>query len=202
MDIRMPGINGVEAFTEIKKIRPGTAVMMMTAYSVEDLISEALDKGAYGVLYKPFDVRKVLEFIAKIEDGGFVLIVDDDAAFGETLMNVLKEKGYRVATAGSGEDALDVVRKNGFDVIFIDIRMPVMNGLEIYLAMKKIKPDVKAVMMTAFRREVGDLVDQAISGSAYTCLDKPIDLNVLLKVAEAISAGKSKEIVQEYARGT
>ena len=67
MDIRMPGINGVEAFAEIKKIRPEIAVMMMTAYSVEELISEALENGAYGVLYKPFDVRRVLKFI---EDRG------------------------------------------------------------------------------------------------------------------------------------
>ena len=73
-------------------------------------------------------------------------------AFGESLTNVLEEKGYRVAVAGSGEEALDVVRTNGFDVIFIDVRMPVMNGLQIFLAMKKIKPDVKAVMMTGFRR--------------------------------------------------
>ena len=112
-------------------------------------------------------------------------------------MDVLKEKGYRVAIADNGEKALDVVRANGFDVIFIDIRMPVMNGLEVYLAMKEIKPDVKAVMMTGFRREVGDLVDQAISGSAYMCLDKPIDLNVLLKVVEAVATGRSKAEVQD-----
>ena len=197
MDIRMPGLNGVEAFKEIKKIRPGTAVMMMTAYSVEGLIAEALEQGAYGVLHKPFDVRRVLEFIAKIEGSGLVLVVDDDDAFGETLMDVLKEKGYRVAIADNGEKALELVRANGFDVIFIDIRMPVMNGLEVYLAMKEIKPDVKAVMMTGFRREVGDLVDQAISGSAYMCLDKPIDLNVLLKVVEAVTAGRSKAEVQD-----
>ena len=65
--------------------------------------------------------------------------VDDDA-FGRTLTDVLKEKGYRVATARSGEEALDVVRENGFDVIFIDVRMPVMNGLEVYLAMKRLNP--------------------------------------------------------------
>ena len=170
--------------------------MMMTAYSLEELVSEALEKGAYGVLYKPFDVRRVLEFIAKVEEGCLILVVDDDTAFAETLMDVLKEKGSRVAIAGSGEEALEVVRANDFDVIFIDVRMPVMNGLEVFLAMKEIKPDVKAVMMTGFRREVGDLVDKAISGCAYLCLDKPIDLNVLLEVVEAVATGRSKAEVQ------
>jgi len=196
MDIRMPGINGVETFKEVKKIRPGTAVMMMTAYSVEALVSEALEEGAFGVLYKPFDVRRVLEFIAKVEEGCLVLVVDDDTAFCETLMDVLKERGSRVAIASNGKEALEVVRENGFDVIFIDVRMPVMNGLETFLAMKEIKPDVRAVMMTGFRREVGDLVEKAISGCAYMCLDKPIDLNVLLDVVEAVAAGRSKAEVQ------
>ena len=52
-------------------------------------------------------------------------------------------------------------------------------------------------MMTGFRRDVGDIVDQAISGSAYTCLDKPIDLNILLKVVDAVASGRPKAEVQE-----
>ena len=67
MDIRMPGINGVETLQAIKKMRPATEVIMMTAYTVEGLISEALENGAYGVLFKPFDVRRMLELITKIE---------------------------------------------------------------------------------------------------------------------------------------
>jgi len=63
----MSGINGVEALPAIKEMRPEVEVIMMTAYSVEGLISEALEKGAYGVLFKPFDVRRMLELITKIE---------------------------------------------------------------------------------------------------------------------------------------
>jgi DNA-binding NtrC family response regulator len=60
MDIKMPGINGVQTFREIKKINPKAAVIMMTAYSVEELVKEALDEGAYAVVYKPFDVEKIV----------------------------------------------------------------------------------------------------------------------------------------------
>jgi two-component system response regulator HydG len=60
MDIKMPGINGVQTFREIKKINPKAAVIMMTASSVEELIKEALDEGAYAVVYKPFDVEKIV----------------------------------------------------------------------------------------------------------------------------------------------
>jgi two-component system response regulator HydG len=63
MDIKMPGINGVQTFREIKKINPEAVVIMMTAYSVEDLIKEALEEGAYAVVYKPFDIEKIVSII-------------------------------------------------------------------------------------------------------------------------------------------
>ena len=66
MDIKMPGINGVDTYLEIKKISPNSAVIMMTAYSVEDLIEKALNEGAYTVVYKPFDIPKIVEIIKEI----------------------------------------------------------------------------------------------------------------------------------------
>jgi two-component system response regulator HydG len=63
MDIKMPGINGVQTLREIKKINPQAVVIMMTAYSVEDLVSQALGEGAYAVVYKPFDIDKIMDII-------------------------------------------------------------------------------------------------------------------------------------------
>ncbi len=63
LDIKMPGINGVQSFREIKKISPQSAVVMMTGFSVEDLVREALDEGARTVLYKPFQVERVLSLV-------------------------------------------------------------------------------------------------------------------------------------------
>ena len=60
MDIKMPGINGVQTFREIKKINPKVVVIMMTASPAEELAKEALDEGAYAVVYKPFDVEKIV----------------------------------------------------------------------------------------------------------------------------------------------
>ena len=51
MDIKMPGINGVQTFREMKKIVPKSVVVMMTGFAVEDLIKEALDEGALSVMY-------------------------------------------------------------------------------------------------------------------------------------------------------
>jgi CheY-like chemotaxis protein len=64
MDIAMPEQNGVESFFEIRKLRPQARVYMMTGYSVEELIRQAIDNGALGVLHKPVDPNEVLSLLA------------------------------------------------------------------------------------------------------------------------------------------
>lgn len=63
MDVRLPGINGVEAFLKIKGIDPRVKVIMMTGFPAEELVEEALKKGAYACLHKPFDSERVVSLI-------------------------------------------------------------------------------------------------------------------------------------------
>lgn len=186
MDIKMPKINGVETYKEIKNIKPEIAVLMMTAHSVDSLINEALNEGAYGVVYKPIDIAKIVEFIKCVTEGALILIVDDDLSTCEILLDVLKEKGFQAVKANNGNEAIEFVKERDFDVVFIDIKMPLMNGLEVYLALKKIKSNIKVIMMTGYRHEVQDLVDQAIENSAYTCIYKPFEVENVLKVLREI----------------
>lgn len=187
MDIKMPGINGVETFKEVKRTSPSTKVIMMTAYSVEDLIKEALEGGAYGIIYKPLDIDKVTDLIEKAEKGALIPVVDDDPATCETLKDVMEEKSYKVGVAYSGEEAVRFAKEDDIDIAFIDVKMPVLNGLETYLAIKEINPGVTAVMMTGYRQEVADLVEVALRGSAYTCLYKPMDMDDIIALVEEIS---------------
>jgi len=203
MDIKMPGIDGVDTYKQVKELRLDAVVMMMTAYSVEDLVAEALKEGAYGVMYKPLDIEEAVKFIDKIEDGGLVLVTDDDPATCETLIDVLMQGGHRIGIAKSGEEATRVTNLKDFDIILIDVKMPVMNGLETYRKLKKLKPDVRAVMITGYPGEVGDLAEQALNENAYTVLYKPFEPEKLLRVVEMIMEGRSKEEVQNIssARG-
>ncbi len=68
MDIKMPLMNGVEAFKKIKKNNPNILVMMMTAYAVEDLVQEALEEGAKGIIYKPFDIDDLVSLVRELEE--------------------------------------------------------------------------------------------------------------------------------------
>ena len=60
-----------------------------------------------------------------------VLVIDDDAVVGRSFDRVLTEQGYDVSTALSGEEALDKIEDNNYDVVFTDIKMPGMDGLEV-----------------------------------------------------------------------
>jgi len=68
LDIRMPGIDGVETLKEIKKISPETKFVMMTGYPHKNLEKEAIKQGAYTVIYKPFDRKKVIAIVEKLDD--------------------------------------------------------------------------------------------------------------------------------------
>ncbi len=158
MDIKMPKMNGVECFKKIKKIRPQTTVMLMTAYAAQDLVAEALREGVYGIWYKPVEIQKVVELVENTpKKGALLLIIDDDLSTCETLVDILQNKGYRLIQVSSGEEAKIKIKEKDFDLVFVDVKMPVMNGLETYLELRKIRPHIKAIMITAYRQEVQTL---------------------------------------------
>lgn len=189
MDIKMPLMNGVEAYKRIKAIRPESVVLMMTAHAVEDLVQEALEEGVYGIVYKPLDIEKLLDLIkksAEIKQRTLTLVVDDDPGTCAMFTNVLDKKGYKVGIAHTGEEAITLTQQNRYDIIFIDVKLPTINGLETYLSIKETNPDAVVIMMTAYRQETSELVAEALHNSAYTCLYKPLDMKKVLELVEEV----------------
>jgi DNA-binding NtrC family response regulator len=193
MDIKMPIMNGVETYKRIKKINPKTIVIMMTAYAVEELVDEALQEGAYGVIYKPLDIENVSTLIEKVRNkrqGALILVVDDNLGICNTIKNILIKKGYNVDIAQSGEEAILMAKELKYNLIFIDMKLPIINGLETYLSIKEINPEVVAIMMTGYRQEMNDLVKQALENNAYICLEKPLDMDEVLQLISEIEKKK------------
>jgi two-component system response regulator HydG len=186
MDIKMPGINGVQTFREVKKMDPKAAVIMMTAYSVEDLVKEALEEGAYAIIYKPFDIDKIVLLIDELlGEKTLILVVDDQFGDRETLKTILEDKGYRVATAVDGTEAIKMVKERHYDIIFLDIKLPGIDGVETFEQVKEIDPKAVVIMMTGYTTE--DLVERAISGGAYTCIYKPFDMEKVISIVETLA---------------
>ena len=121
-----------------------------------------------------------------------ILIVDDNPNTCEGLIDVLNEKGYRTIVAYDGAESLRLLDEKEPDVVFIDMKLPMMNGLEVYKRVKAKKPDVKAIMMTAYQYEVDALIQQAIKLDALASLYKPFDVDKLLELIEGIIKEKAK----------
>ena len=189
MDIKMPGINGIQTFREVKKIDPRAAVIMMTAYSVEDLVKEALEEGAYAIVYKPFDIDKIMTIIEELlHEKILILVVDDQFTDRETLKAILEDKGYRVAIARDGAQAIQMVKERHYDIIFLDIRLPDMDGVETFEQVKGIDPKAAVIMMTGYTE--ADLVKRAVNTGAYTCIHKPFDMEEVIALVEHLAMEK------------
>jgi len=191
MDLKMPGINGVESFKEVKRLHPSAAVIMMTAGSVGEEIKEALGAGVEAIVDKPFNVKKLVSTIESILERPLILVVDDRIEDRETLRDILVDRKFRAFVAKDGYEAIDIVRKSDFDVILMDIMMPGMDGMEVLEVVKEIKPDIGVVMMTGYSYE--GLAGESLKKGAYTCLYKPfLDMEKLLKVIDEVQEQKKR----------
>jgi two-component system response regulator HydG len=106
-----------------------------------------------------------------------ILVVDDEPSQRELLEMVLTEEGYSVLTAPSGEEAVEWVKKQFFNLIIMDMKMKGMGGLEALKKIKEISPSIQVLIVTAYA-SVDTAVDAMKSG-ALNYLTKPVDLEEL-----------------------
>lgn len=110
------------------------------------------------------------------------LVVDDDTFLVRTLADILKLRGWEVTTAFTGTEAVNAAMRASFDVVLMDIRMPEMDGVSAFKAMKKVKPDVRVILMTAYASD--DLLDEARDAGAMRVLAKPVDMRALMALLD------------------
>lgn len=187
MDVMMPGKNGVESFSEIRKLKPDAHVYMMTGYSVDELLQQAVDGGAKGVFGKPVNLNKVLSTLSSIEKSGVVLIGEDDPDFGPMLCEVVKDKGFQAQLVTNGRAAVERIEAGGVDVLVLDLKMPLMDGIEVILELRHKGIEVPTIIITAHANAYENL-EQALGDVMVTgILNKPFDPSVLLGKLEALA---------------
>lgn len=129
-----------------------------------------------------------------------VLMVDDEERFRETTGKMLSKKGYETTMAGSGEEAIDIIKKTPHDVVILDIKMPGMGGDEALSEIKKIRPATQVIMLTGHGAE--ESAKEALVRGAYDYLTKPCDINLLAaKINSAHAATLQKEVKREKCAG-
>ncbi len=124
-----------------------------------------------------------------------IMIVDDDPSIRNMLSIVLKKENYSVISAGSGEEALKHLKNSDIQMVISDIKMPGMNGIELLGRIKKIKPEIPVLMITAFAST--DDAIEAMKLGAEDYVSKPFNLDELKIVIRKTLSKKEleKEIV-------
>lgn len=195
MDIKMPGINGVEALKMIKGMSPHLPVVLMSAYTTEELEDEAKQHGAYAVLTKPLDISSILSFLSLLKKEESVLIVDDDPEFCRTLKNVLQSRHFRVHTEADPGKVLGHMEESYKLVVVLDLKIGKANGLEVLKSIRSKYPTKPVVLVTRYKEEMEDSIERGMKIGAYTCLYKPFVADALIESIEEISDMKRRAVL-------
>ena len=118
-----------------------------------------------------------------------ILIVDDDSQLLTSFEKLLADEGYKVRTAGTGEQGIDEVSKGSPDLLIMDLRMPGMGGLAAFKKIKEIDPRLPVIIMTAFGTT--ETAIEATKAGAFDYVMKPFEVpDILGLIEQALSAGQ------------
>ena len=122
---------------------------------------------------------------------GHILIIDDEAALRQTLARILQQAGFEVTTAEDGEQGLSFIQTTNFDLIFMDLRMPGMPGMEVLKLIHASYPNLPVILFTA-QPDLHSAVD-ALRNGATDYLLKPLKPQALIERAQTVLENQQKE---------
>jgi two-component system, NtrC family, response regulator len=100
-----------------------------------------------------------------------IIVVDDEKNYPPVLCAILKEEGFEAFTANSGKEALEILANTDVDLVLTDMKMPVMDGIELLEQIKRKDPDLPVIMMTAYGTV--EKAVEAMQKGAYNYILKP-----------------------------
>ncbi len=192
MDVRMPGMDGVETYQKIKEVSPDTPTILMTAFAVESRIKEALRDGVFGAFQKPVDNERLICSIKKSFSGGAVIMIaDDDKELCSYLLNRFAEKGYRGIVVRNQETAVLRASEKNFDFIILNANQKDVNGIKTYQKIRDFRPDVNVIIITDNKKETENLINQASKKDVCAIFEKPLDIDTLIETVQNTFEGRN-----------
>lgn len=187
MDVKMPGMNGVEAFREIRRSRRGLPVILMTAYSAHELLAQAEREGVLSILPKPIPWAT----LAGMLDGAVphrqrLLMVDDDPAFLQTLADSLRRLGRECLQAQTLDDALTLLEREGPGVVLLDLKIDHVEPRDSVLAIRHMSPAAVLILCSGYPAMLDEAVAGLPPGWVYASLKKPFAPEHLVRILDAI----------------
>lgn len=114
-----------------------------------------------------------------------VLVVDDDPVVGKSIDRILSSRGYAVISAAGGEEAMERLASEDYDVVYTDIRMPGMSGLEVARHIKESRPWLPVVIVTGYGNDANEAEAREIGVSGF--LRKPLSPDMVESTADELT---------------
>ena len=206
MDCKMPGIDGVEASRRIKAERTISrvpAILMVSAFEREAAIGDVADPGLDGFLIKPIDESLLIDTIATIFGvkaeypdsdlrhaagyfpaelaGRRVLLVEDNEVNRDLAIELLGDLGILVTIAVNGREGVDMVSAEPFDLVLMDIQMPIMDGLSATRMIRANERFSKLPILAMTAHAMSGDRDRSLNAGMNDHITKPVDPNRLLE---------------------
>ena len=114
-----------------------------------------------------------------------IMVIDDDPEILESFKKIFENSGFQLFLAKNGVTAIEEIKREKYHIAFIDLYMPVMNGLETMTSLKEGNPDLIAVMISGFRNE--QMLEAALKSGASDYLYKPLDVQDIIGITLKLS---------------
>ena len=187
LDLKMPGMDGLTLYREIRKLRPETVAIVVSAYAAPETAAQALDAGAWQVLPKPVDSTRLLGLLEEAAGQPLILVVDDDADLCVNLWELLRQRGFRVGVAHDAPEAVMRLEERVFRIVLIDMKLPSGDGIDVFRTVRASNPQARTVVITGFPSEMDTLVGQLLEEGADAVCYKPFDVPRLLGTLDELT---------------
>src|SRR3989441_12257245 len=201
LDLRMPGMNGIEVLKQIRVLDPGAAVIVLTGAGSADLENQARQMGVTDFLSKGLSLEVLIGAMERVmqqpvkppaspsqstdakkapshsQKAGSILVVDDEPPIRELLRKFLTARDYQVRVASDGQQALALVDQKSPDIIVLDVHMPGMNGIEVLRRLRAKNYAGGVIFLTSSQDET--LLQEGLELGSVDILGKPVDLERL-----------------------
>jgi DNA-binding response OmpR family regulator len=174
VDVKMPGMNGVQTFLGLRKIDSTAAVIMMTGFSAEQVLRDATQAGLLRVVDRSAAALEMMPIIEEVKPKRVLIGVGQERSLVSELRFTLLERGYEVDVAYSGEEALERAMDGSADAIILDQHLPVLSGFDLYLALRWAGYPVPTIIAANRAKEHGAAID-LLQPMTEAILTKPFD---------------------------
>lgn len=192
LDVRLPGVTGVDILLPLRRALPGKPIVPMTGYRIDNLIATVVGDDNFMVLGAPETEGRVSVQLHDLGLGGVLVVLDSSGLLGPRLADRLGERGEVVCLARAESEALEAGPFSGSDVLVLDLGRTVACGLEAYLAVREGGSKPKTIIIVQVAGDGETIVNPLRSVSVAGCLFKPFDPAELLEIVRGV-AGESAQ---------